>query len=182
MKSECTFTCRRRPSSCIVPLVSRSVLHVGTAENAMLHKVERAASLLSVQFHVGTFQRHSGSEGEWQTAYNVFDMSGNVAEAKLAARMFWECPFTSVREQVLASLCQALPAEAFRCGVKMAAQQQLSHGCLRSLLTALVRLAQDGKLQLHMVTPTTNHLVSLSKSEGIWIGCDTSVCLHVMLS
>ncbi|KAL3161709.1 hypothetical protein ABBQ38_008808 [Trebouxia sp. C0009 RCD-2024] len=72
-------------------------------------------------------------------------MSGNVAEAKLAARMFWECPFTSVREQVLASLCQALPAEAFRCGVKMAAQQQLSHGCLRSLLTALVRLAQDGR-------------------------------------
>ena len=76
----------------------------------------------------------------------ALDVTGSVAEAKLAARRLWECPFQPLREPVFASLCKSSPSEAFKCAVKLAEKRQLSHASLQSLLTTLVHRLQTGKL------------------------------------
>ena len=86
-----------------------------------------------------------------QAAFGALDVSGSMAEAKLAARVFGKCPFQSVREHVLASLCQAQPSEALYCVAKRGprGKTELSPKSYESVLAALVRVVQDGKLLVH---------------------------------
>lgn len=86
------------------------------------------------------------THGNWGPALQLFDVSGHPAEAALAAKLFAKCPNLSVREQLLATLSQAQPKEAFFCGARMATLHPGSPRCLESLLHALVRIAQSGEL------------------------------------
>ena len=103
-------------------------------------------------FCCGDDVRHANvsTEKPWQEALRVLDVPGSVAEAKVAARMFWQCPDLSVREKVLARLCQAHPTEAWSCGMKMASLHSLSPSCLDSTLQALIRAAQNGELAVEI--------------------------------
>ena len=104
--------------------------------------MELTASILVVS-HMPAQARYNQA---WQQAFKCLDVAGNVAEAKLASRILWRCPIQSVREEILARLCQVQPADAFRCGVRLAQHKRLSPGCLQSLLEILVKMVQDGKL------------------------------------